>query len=578
MASSGSIYDMQGADDQTRYKAIIWDIQKDMSNGTITITCFFRQYMDSTSSYCFYALAGKCTYTINGVKYVVDTPATSTWAKNFSAPSVTSKPIPITAVDDTTSIDISAKWEPKGSIGYFKDILEILPEFSSSYSSCYGSIRVDPIYTSTEINLTGTEITEKSIMDMVNFRTHKDVTHSLTYTCKNVTETLFTEKSGDYLEFTLPETLASKNTKGTELSVTFELTTHFPWGVSSPKPKTKTVVYTIPDKDIFRPHCEVKVTDGEHFQNVQLVNRYGAYIQDKSRFKISVTPILAFDSEIASITIKANDETYVGDFEVETKFLKYSGEQNITVSLMDNRGRKTDFSQTVNVLEYVKPYVSDLQIDRCDRVGVVDDNGDYIKVTFSAEITPLNNINSATYRLRYQTSAGLDQTDVNLTDYTGNYNVVDGTYIFQADSGNAYSVTLTASDDLDSGFKHEGADEATTIWNALASGDGFAFGTIASLAGVLESMFKIFPQKGFMFPEYEESTLMTANHVPNVYTVKSGKDIEKSPFEGEYTLIVLPGGGVGDFLLIAITCDLEIKINSYANSSWSGNWKSLTVT
>jgi hypothetical protein len=137
---------------------------------------------------------------------------------------------------------------------------------------------------------------------------------------------------------------------------------------------------------------------------------------------------------------------------------------------------------------------------------------------------------------------------------------------------------LTATDDLDSFSDHEGASDSTTIWNALASGDGFAFGTIASLTGILETMFKFYPHKGFMFPEFEGSTLMTSKHVPNVYTVRSGKDIEKSPFDGEYTLIVLPGGGVDDFILIAITCDLEIKLNAYANSSWSGNWKTLTVT
>ncbi len=573
MAMSGTIYgsSYNHSSGISVFRSIHWTATKDMNARTITIFCYLRITSNGGS---FYNTKDTCNFRINGKLYSISTPATGWYARSYDTPTVTSDPITVTSVDELVGIDISASFE--SSFHFY------LPESIANYEfglspSASGTARVDPLFTSTEIVLTGAnEITEQSKMDMVNNRTHSGATHSLSYTCGKVTETLFTENSGDYLTFTLPETLAEQNKSGLELSVTFTLTTHFPWGVSGSK--TLTVIYSIPDKDIFKPHCTIDLSDGEHLNNVQLVQRYGGYVQGYSRFKIAVTPILSYSSEIASITIKANDETHVGYFEVETKILAHSGNNDVVVNLTDNRGRSNEFSVSANVLKYAKPYVSDLAIDRCDRVGEVDPAGEYIKVTFNAEITPLNNINSASYTLRYQTSAGLHQTDVNLTDYAGQYNVVNGTYIFLADSGNTYSVTLTATDDLDNGFLHEGADEATTIWNALASGDGFAFGTIASLAGVLHTMFKFYPQKGFMFPEYEESTLMTPNHIPNVYTVKSGKDIEKSPFDGEYTLIVLPGGGVGDFLLIAITCDLEIKINSYANSAWSGNWKTLTLT
>ncbi|MBO5957552.1 MAG: hypothetical protein J6Q39_08355 [Bacteroidales bacterium] len=543
--------------------------------GKIIIDCTVSHH---TQNGFFLPSSGDGYVQINGVSYpfsyqrsILDSKTTS---KELG--SITSDPIELYCIDDQKQkIDIAMRFD--GKVSYFENENDILATVSSSYLTMNNySISVGAVYKSTPVTVSGTTITEQSTIDIVNKRTHEGATHSLSYTCGDITETLFTEDAGDYFTFTLPDTLAAQNTNGTDLSVTFTLTTHFPFGVSGSK--SSTVLFAIPDKDIFRPKCTVEVTDGEHLDHVPLVDRYGGFVLSKSRFKIKVTPILAFGSEVATCTIKANDETHVGYMEAETAMLKHSGVNDIVVTLVDNRGRSCEVSTTANVLDYQKPYVNNLSHYRCDRDGVSDSDGDYIKITFGAEITPLNNKNSARYVLRYQTSAGLDQTDVNLTEYAGQYSVVAGSYIFQADSGNTYSITLTAFDDLDSGFEHEGADDATTIWNALASGDGFAFGTIASLAGVLETMFKFFPHKGFMFPEFEGSTLMTANHVPNVYTIKSGKDIEKSPFDGEYTLIVLPGGGVGDFLLIAITCDLEIKINSYANSSWSGNWKTLTVT
>jgi hypothetical protein len=142
-----------------------------------------------------------------------------------------------------------------------------------------------------------------------------------------------------------------------------------------------------------------------------------------------------------------------------------------------------------------------------------------------------------------------------------------------ADSGNTYSVNVTAYDDLDSGFDHEGAEDTVTIWNALASGDGFAFGTLASLAGVLESMFKVFPRNGFMFPEFEGSTIHDLDITPNVYTIESGKDVAYSPIDDGFTLIVLPFVGSGK-IFIAITDEPDVYFKIYARSSW-GSWNKI---
>lgn len=548
-----------------------------LSHGQVTVKC---EVVHSTASGkgFFIASSGDGYVKINGVEYpfTYEKPFLDSKTKEKKLGSITSNPIELQCIDNQKQkIDISMRFD--GKINYFENEDDILATVSSSYltmNDC--SISVDAVYKSTTVAVSGTTITEESTIDLVNKRTHDGATHSLSYTCGDITEELFTKESGDYLTFTLPDTLAKQNPNGTELSVTFTLTTHFPFGVSGSK--SSTVSFSIPDKDIFRPKCTVEVTDGEHLDNVPLVDRYGGFILGESRFKIKVTPILAYDSEVLTCTIKANDETYVGYLEAETSLLKHTGVNDIVVTLTDNRGRSCEVSTTANVLDYHKPIVDITSLDRCDRNGVDDADGDHLKVTFNVKVTPLNDINSAIYTLNYQASSGMHQGQDNLTNYIGQYSVDGGSYIFKADSGNTYSVTLTVDDDLGNGFDHEGADESTTIWNALASGDGFAFGTVASLAGVLETMFKVFPRNGFMFPKFEGSTLFDVHIIPNVYTVKSGKDIAKSPFEGEYTLIVLPGGGVGDLLYIAISKELEVKINIMADGSWVNTWKTLTVT
>lgn len=547
------------------------------TNGTVTLGIKARHYV--TNGF-MKVPSGKGIITVNGVDYSFNFTNLNLLKKVTSQDlgSITTEPIELLCIgDEKQRIDISFNFKCSIDwVHYYENEDDTAQTVGSTALVLSDFFFLNAVHEPTNIVVTGTTITEVSKLDLKNNRTHANATHSLSYSCGKVKDVvLFTEASGDYLTFTLPDSLAAQSTNSNDLLVTFTLTTHFPFGAVGSK--TSTVIFKIPDKDVFFPSCTVEVTDAEYLNHVQLAERYGQYVQNKSRFHVKVTPILAFGSEIATCTVKANDETLVGYLETSTGKLKHSGINTITVIIQDKRGRSYEETLTANVIEYAVPYVSELRLDRCDRTGVEDDEGGYIKVTFSAEITPLNGINSASYKLKYQTSAGLDQTDVNLTDYAGQYSVVDGTYIFEADSGTTYSVIVTATDDLDSGFRHKGADESITIWNALESGDGFAFGTIATLKNVLETMFQFYPHKGFMFPEFEGSTIHSVRTTPNVYTVKSGQDVDKSPVDGEYTLIVLPGGGTGDMIFIAISNEPKIYIKVLANSSW-GSWKSLTLT
>lgn len=433
------------------------------------------------------------------------------------------------------------------------------------------SVTLDPIMRKNKGTIDGDIELEKEVNITIT-REIDGTSHKIGYNFGGET-TWFYEGKSLSVPLTLPMDLASLNKSGTTLNM--QLVTETIYDGSSLGEATKTYVCNIPET--VKPSCTVEVKDGEAVDGVRIFEKYGAYVQRKSRLNVVITPVLAYDSPIVTCSAVVNGSTYVDEYEFETGVLKYSGEQSITVTLTDQRGRIGEVVIPINVLEYQKPSVSNVNISRCDVDGTANSSGGYLKVTFDAEITPLNGMNSASYELEYQTTSGLHQDGATLTEYAGLYSVSGGSFIFAADNNSVYTAVITAIDDLDKGAKSSGRSLITVLMNILASGLGLAFGTIAGLENVFESAFKFFPSGGFMFPTLEAGSDIYGIKTPNIYSIEEGQDIEHFPVDGSCTLIVLPGGGTKDLLHIVITGTPEILIARITDSSWS-SWYRIGMT
>lgn len=141
---------------------------------------------------------------------------------------------------------------------------------------------------------------------------------------------------------------------------------------------------------------------------------YGDYVQNNSTMKVVVNASGYEGSTIDSYTVVVDGVSYVdtsGTFEIP---LPKAGTIKVKARVVDSRGRTSDYctEQSITVLPYSAPAISALAVSRCNSDGTVNTSGTSVKVTFSGTISPLNDKNSATWKIEYRLRTGTTWTSV----------------------------------------------------------------------------------------------------------------------------------------------------------------------
>lgn len=294
-------------------------------------------------------------------------------------------------------------------------------------------------------------------------------THTITYKCGTASGTVCTKSSSTSVSFTPPLSLASQNTTGTSVSVTFTITTYN--GDTSLGANTKTISCAIPAS--VKPSCTVTVTDPTGY-----ADKYGSYVKGLSKFKVVVTPTTSYGSAIALYSTSANGATYTAA-SFTTGVINAAGTATIKATVKDKRGRSGTASASKTVIGYTVPVVVKLEVRRCTEDGTLNDKGEYVQATFSAQVTALNNLNTAAYVLKYKKSSETAYTEVGLDEYENMYTITDKAYIFPADSGSSYDVELTVSDSHNSTSRTTSASTGFTLMHFGSDGKSIGLGKIA---------------------------------------------------------------------------------------------------
>lgn len=229
-----------------------------------------------------------------------------------------------------------------------------------------------------------------------------------------------------------------------------------------------------------KPECAIQVLDATDVKDT-----YGSLVKGLSKLYVKTTGTPAYSSPIASYAVTANGVKYTAE-EITTGFLTASGTTTVTATVKDKRGRTSaQKSASFAVLDYEKPAITALSVMRCNQDGTANNRGEYVKVTFSAAITSLNSKNGAAYKLRYKKTSATSWTTVNITAQAGKFTVTNASHVFAADSGSAYNVEVTATDNHYSGSKSTTASTAFTLVHYNAEGDGLSFGMVSDEADTM---------------------------------------------------------------------------------------------
>lgn len=301
-------------------------------------------------------------------------------------------------------------------------------------------------------------------------RAASSFTHTITYKCGSASGTIATKTTATSVSFTPPLTLASQNTAGTSLSITYTITTYS--GSTNVGSNSYTKTLSIPAS--VKPSCTIQVLDATNYQAT-----YGNLVKGLSKLKVKVTATQAYGSAIASYSTTADGAKYTAA-EFTTSALKSAGTVSVSSTVKDKRGRTSAAaSASFPVINYNAPVISGFTVHRCDQNGTENDQGEFIKVNFSASVSPLNNKNSAAYKLRYKQTTATSFTEVAFSDLAGKYTVTNKSYIFAASGNASYNVEVVATDDIKSTTKATSASTAFTLINWGNSGTGVAFGKVA---------------------------------------------------------------------------------------------------
>ena len=305
--------------------------------------------------------------------------------------------------------------------------------------------------------------------------------HRLTYSCGSVAGYIANSDNqyitADEVSWTPPIGLAHENTIGTSVYIIYTLYTYTADGTYLGS-ETTSVTCTIPSN--IKPSCSISLTDVSGW-----MDKYGKPVQGLSSIKIKVTAQTSYSSPIASYSIEANGAKYSAE-EATTNVLADSGAFKVNATVKDFRGRSGSATASLEVLAYFKPQVASLDVHRCDENGDENEQGEFIKATFSAAVTNLAGKNVSAYALRYKKSTDEQYTLHEFDELDGFYLVTNKVYIFPADGNDSYDVEVTATDNHGSMTRATSASTAFTLLNWHPSGTGMSVGKVSERANAVE--------------------------------------------------------------------------------------------
>lgn len=343
-------------------------------------------------------------------------------------------------------------------------------------------------------------------------RKTSSATHTVRYQFGSQSGTIATDV-GTGTTWTIPLTLMNLIPNNTSGSGTIYVDTYSGDVIIG----TKYCGFTAKVPDSVKPTCTVSVSDP-----TGNATTYGAYVIGLSKIAVTVTPTLAYNSPIRTYNVLANGSNYT-TASFTTGLLK-SGSGNVHATVTDGRGRQSlREAYTVRMLSYTAPTVTKLTVGRCDEDGTANMSGGYVQATFSATVTPLNDKNTATYKIRYKKTTDTTFTEVTISDLDDNYTVTNHVYRFEADTSSSYDVEVTATDNHSTATRSTSASTAFAMMHFRADGTGLGLLKVAEKPNAVDVGGDMFLNGHALYGAHGMTDTRETNESPEWYMANCGR-------------------------------------------------------
>lgn len=215
-----------------------------------------------------------------------------------------------------------------------------------------------------------------------------------------------------------------------------------------------------------------------------LAERYGAFVQNKSRPAVTISAAGVQGSTVASITSTLDGRTYTGGSWTAAAALSAAGALEIRTTVTDSRGRTASLSTAISVLAYTPPVITRFTAVRCGAGGSPADDGNFALLRYAYSVPALNGGNTAemtvkakrpaeeTYQLELLTGAELEAetSAVSGQEVSASYG-----WDIQMSVRDSFGAVTTATVQLPS---------AEVIMDFKADGQGMAIGKTSEQEGL----------------------------------------------------------------------------------------------
>lgn len=509
MALSGSVSTNAGEDG--RYYKLSWTATQSIDNNTSTIS-WTLEAKGAGSSW----LAERTVYVnIDGSSVY----SKSAYTERYAGTVASGKTTLSHNSDGTRSFSVSL-----GAAVYYSSV------------TCTGSDSFTLNTIARKSDLTVGNGTLGSSQTISASRKSSSFTHTLTWKCGSYSGTIASKSSSTSWSFKPQLKLAEGSPNGTSVYCSFTLTTYN--GSSSIGSVTKSVQLSIPSGVV--PTCRLELSDAKGYAAT-----YGGYIQGQSTLSVNVNAEGEYGSTISTYSTSANGSTYTSKT-FETQPLKTSGNNTISATVKDSRGRTASASLSITVLPYSMPKILSLSVYRCNSDGTENDRGSYAKIVLEYSVTSLSNQNTNAAVLKYKKTSESAWTPITITPTS--YNMSYETVI-AADDGSAYDILLEVTDAFTTSTSKTSVSTGFCLYHIPASGKGITYGGIAESDGFNVHMKAHFSEDAHFsngitediraYPSGDCNTFLTSG---NYYIGSSGQNKPGDGVNGWLTVKSFNGG------------------------------------
>lgn len=211
--------------------------------------------------------------------------------------------------------------------------------------------------------------------------------------------------------------------------------------------------------------------------------QFGAFIQNKSKVKATISASGAYSSTIKSYSTTFSGKTYTGA-SWTSGVVTQSGSLSMVTTVTDSRGRTAKKTTTVTILAYNPPKISAFHAARYDSAGKADPDGIYLSVSYAYSVAALGNKNTASAVISWKQSTASTWTQLITTSaLSANTTAKPTTPTFSLDY--QYDVRITVTDWFGSSATYNTVlPSGAVILDIKADGKGIAFGKTCEREGV----------------------------------------------------------------------------------------------